>query len=186
MVQWTYLCVIFHVKHKTYHFRGLHLISKSSYILRWRPRWWQLLVTSQASSSATTHKIYLTLLTRSRDFHWRQNHLQILQHMKNFREGFHQPPPPPLYHGGGVNLRVRPRVKYIDLGIGTIKEAFRFQDEILNEVKPSPDHKMVKPLTFDHLFPKKITTKFLLKIIVGWRLLSRFPAKMTLVHARTT
>ena len=25
----------------------------------------------------------------------------------------------------------------------------------MNEVKPSPDHKMVKPLTFDHLFPKK-------------------------------
>ena len=66
-----------------------------------------------------------------------------------------------------MNLRVRPRVKYIDLGIGTIKEAFRFQDEILNEVKPSPDHKMVKPLTFDPLFPKKKTTKFLLKIIVG-------------------
>ena len=95
MVQWTYLCVIFHVKHKTYHFRGLHLISKSSYNLRWRPRWWQLLVTSQASSSATIHKIYLTLLRRSTDFHWRQNHLEILQHMKNFREGFHQRPPPP-------------------------------------------------------------------------------------------
>ena len=28
------------------------------------------------------------------------------------------PPPPLMYHGGGVNLRVRPRVKYIDLGIG--------------------------------------------------------------------
>ena len=95
MVQWTYLCVIFHVKHKTYHFRGLHLISKSSYNLRWRPRWWQLLVTSQASSSATTHKIYLTLLRRSKDFHWKQNHLEILQHIKNFRKGF-QPPPPPI------------------------------------------------------------------------------------------
>ena len=94
MVQWIYLCVIFHVKHKTYHFRGLYLISKSSHNLRWRPRWWQLLVTSQASSSATTHKIYLTLLRRSKDFHWMQNHLEILQHIKNFRERFHQRPPP--------------------------------------------------------------------------------------------
>ena len=117
MVQWTYLCVIFHVKHKTYHFRGLHLISKSSYNLRWRPRWWQLLVTSQASSSATTHKIYLTLLRRSKDFHWMQNHLEILQHIKNFREGFHQRPPHPMYHGGGMNLHVLPRVKFIQIDL---------------------------------------------------------------------
>ena len=37
---------------------------------------------------------------------------EILQH--NSGKGFHQPflpPPPPLYHGGGMNLRVRPRVK---------------------------------------------------------------------------
>ena len=27
------------------------------------------------------------------------------------KEGFHQPPPPPLYHGGGMTLRVCPRVK---------------------------------------------------------------------------
>ena len=123
MVQWTYLCVIFHVKHKTYHFRGLHLISKSSYNLRWRPRWWQLLVTSQASSSATIHKIYLTLLRRSTDFHWRQNHLEILQHMKNFREGFHQRPPPPMYHGGGMNLHVLPRVTYIQIDLWIVLPA---------------------------------------------------------------
>ena len=33
--------------------------------------------------------------------------------MKNFGEGFHQPlPPQPLYHGWGMNLRVRTRVKW--------------------------------------------------------------------------
>ena len=36
--------------------------------------------------------------------------------LKNSGEGFHQTPPPPpgpLYHGGGMNLRVRRRVKTI-------------------------------------------------------------------------
>ena len=38
----------------------------------------------------------------------------MLQNIKN--SGFHPPPPPPppttsLYHGGGINFRVRPRVK---------------------------------------------------------------------------
>ena len=39
----------------------------------------------------------------------------ISQH--NSGEGFHQPPPPPapLYHGGGMNLRVRPRVKLTNM-----------------------------------------------------------------------
>ena len=38
---------------------------------RWRPRRRSLLVTSQASSSATTHKIYLILLRKSKAFHLR-------------------------------------------------------------------------------------------------------------------
>ena len=42
---------------------------------------------SQASSSATTHKIYLILLRRSKAFHWRQNRFEILQHIKNSEEG---------------------------------------------------------------------------------------------------
>ena len=67
-------------------------------------------MTSQASSSATTHKIYLIVLRRSKAFHWRQNRFKILQHIKNSGEGFHQPPPPPLYHGEAMNLLVRPRV----------------------------------------------------------------------------
>ena len=37
--------------------------------------------------------IYLILLRRSKAFHWRQNRFEILQHMKNLGEGFHQPPP---------------------------------------------------------------------------------------------
>ena len=66
-------------------------------------------MTSQASSSATTHKIYLIVLRRSKAFHWRQNRFKILQDFKNSGEGFHQPPPP-LYHGEAMNLLVRPRV----------------------------------------------------------------------------
>ena len=47
-----------------------------------------------------------------------QNRYEILQHNKNFWVGsYHRPPPPPAYHGGDMNLRVRPRVKYIDLGV---------------------------------------------------------------------
>ena len=48
-----------------------------------------------------------------------QNRFEMLQHSKNFREGSYQSltPPPPPYHGGDMNLRVRPRVKYIDLGV---------------------------------------------------------------------
>ena len=70
-------------------------------------------MTSQASSSATTHKIYLIVLRRSKAFHRRQNRFKILQDIKNSGEGFHQtppPPPPPLYHGEAMNLLVRPRV----------------------------------------------------------------------------
>ena len=52
-------------------------------------------MTSQASSSATTRKIYLILLRRSKAFHWRQNRFKILQHIKNSGEGFHPSPPSP-------------------------------------------------------------------------------------------
>ena len=45
-----------------------------------------------------------------------QNRFEILQHNKTFREGSFQPPRP-RNHGGDMNLRVRPRVKYIDLGV---------------------------------------------------------------------
>ena len=65
-------------------------------------------MTSQAFSSAATHKIYLILLRRSKAFHWRQNSFEILQRVKTTtREGFHQSPPPlPL-------VPLCPRVKYI-------------------------------------------------------------------------
>ena len=44
-------------------------------------------MTSQASSSATIHKIYLILLRRSKAFQWRQNCFEILQRIKNSEEG---------------------------------------------------------------------------------------------------
>ena len=76
--------------------RGYNLIFnsfvKSDMVAKMAP----LLVTSQASSSAATDKIYLILLRRSKAVHSRQNRFEILQHIKNSREGSHQPPPPPL------------------------------------------------------------------------------------------
>ena len=59
---------------------------------------------------------------------------------------------------------------------------------LLNEVKPSFDPKVIRLQTFDNLIIS-VTTAFLLKPVVESRRLSRFPAKMTLVHAhaaRTT
>ena len=56
VMQSGYLCVILRATHKKYHFRGLNLISYSWQSRRWRPRWRPLLLTSQGSSSATTHK----------------------------------------------------------------------------------------------------------------------------------
>ena len=41
--------------------------------------------------------------------HWRQNPFEMLQHIKNPRGGSIKPSP--LYHGGGMTLRLRPRVK---------------------------------------------------------------------------
>ena len=79
MTQSAYVCVILYVKHKKIPFLTVFT----------RP----LLVTSQASSSATTYKIYLILLRRSKAFHLRQNPFEILQHIKNSREEFNHPPP---------------------------------------------------------------------------------------------
>ena len=64
----------------------------------------------EQSSRATTHKIYPILLRRSKAFNWRQNRFEILQRIKNSREGL-LTPLPPLYHGGGMNLCVRLKVK---------------------------------------------------------------------------
>ena len=98
MMQNSYLCVILYVRHKKNAIsRGYNLIFnsfvKSDMVAKMAP----LLVTSQASSSAATDKIYLILLRRSKAaVHLRQNRFEILQHIKNSREGSHQPPPPPL------------------------------------------------------------------------------------------
>ena len=48
---------------------------------------------------------------------------------------------------------------------------------LLKKVKPSSDSKMIKLLTSDNLFPP------LRPLVVDWRRLPRFPAKMTLFHA---
>ena len=98
MMQNSYLCVILYVRHKKNAIsRGYNLIFnsfvKSDMVAKMAP----LLVTSQASSSAATDKIYLILLRRSKAaVHLRQNRFEILQHIKNSREGSHQPPPPPF------------------------------------------------------------------------------------------
>ena len=65
---------------------------------RWRSRWRPLLVTSRASSSATTHKIYLILL---------RNQRPSTEGKIAFRNTT-------TYHGGGMNLRVRLRVNSLE------------------------------------------------------------------------
>ena len=74
---------------------------------RWRPRWRPLLVTSQASSGATTHKIYLILLRRSKAFHYLKvksfRNTAICQKLRGRLPSI---PTSPLYHGRGMNLRV--------------------------------------------------------------------------------
>ena len=88
-MQSAYLCVILYVKQRKVPFLAVFT----------RP----LLVTSQASSSATTYKIYLILLKRSKAFHFRQNPFEVLQHIKNSSEGFNHHPSP-LYHGEGYDF----------------------------------------------------------------------------------
>ena len=84
------------------------------------------MVTSQASSSATTHKIYLIVLRRSKAFHRRQNRFKILQDIKNSGEGFHNSNK--LFHFRTVlflrilNLRemfkqLKPILKFISLTV---------------------------------------------------------------------
>ena len=82
-------------------YRDFNLICNSW----WKPRWCPLLVTSQASSSATAHKTYLILLSRSKAFHWRQNRFEILQISKTLGA-----PSTPLVRCG-INLRVCPRIE---------------------------------------------------------------------------
>ena len=80
---------------------------------------------------------------------------------------------------------------------------------LVEEATPSLDRKMMKLLTFDNLFPNLVPralfpafgggaskagksalgTRLLvsvIKLVVEWRRLSRFPAKMTLVHTRAS
>ena len=108
MTQSTYLCVILHVKHKKLPI--LSVFTRFLFLGK-TPRWRPFLGTSQASSSATTHKIWLILLRRWNAFQWRQNLFEIQQHIKTSRERFHQRQPP-LYNGEGMTLcaHVLPRV----------------------------------------------------------------------------
>ena len=61
-------------------------------------------MTSQASSSATTRKIYLILRLSTQD--------KIVSKYCNISKtpGRGSIPPPPMYYGGGMSLRVRPTI----------------------------------------------------------------------------
>ena len=84
-MQSNYSCFSLHVKRKK-------ILTLTVFTWLKKPRWRPCLVTSQTTSSATNHKIYLILERRSKAFHWRQNRFEILEHIKNSREGFHQTP----------------------------------------------------------------------------------------------
>ena len=72
------------------------------------PRWRSLLVTSQGSSSATTYKLYFILREDQR----LSTKGKIVSKYCNISETPRRDSinPLPLYHGGGMNLPVRPIV----------------------------------------------------------------------------
>ena len=116
--------------------RCFNLISNSWENPRWRP----LLVTSQASSSATIHKIYLILSKNSGEGQWRiqgrgprgpppQLFFDQNEARRAEKKFFWTPAPPPYLRGlddppspfhlpssctmvGGMILRVCPRIKW--------------------------------------------------------------------------
>ena len=51
------------------------------------------------------------LVKKIKGFPLRVKSLQNTATYQQLLGGFHPPPPPSLYHGGGMNLRVRPKVK---------------------------------------------------------------------------
>ena len=106
-----------------------------------------------ASSSTTTHKIYLILLRRSKAFHWRQNHFEILQHIKNSRERFRQPP-------------LLPRWGYMIICVLLNNHAF---NTYLITVKPGPAYPTPPPSTKIPLFWKLNPS-----VVVDFRFISSF------------
>ena len=76
---------------------------------------------------STTHAIYLILKRRSKAFHWRQNHFEILQHIKNPGGGAPTPPFVPrwgvwicmyvgwLNYSAACEVTFRPRVVVLAL-----------------------------------------------------------------------
>ena len=83
--------------------------------LRWLPRWRSLLVTSKASSSATTHNIYLILLRKSKAFHRRQIRFEILSATYQKLWGGVPSTPTPLVPRWGYRLGMNLRVRLISL-----------------------------------------------------------------------
>ena len=70
-----------------------------------------IVVTSEASSSATTPLNIPHLVKKIKSFPLKVKSFQNTATYQKFRGGApSNAPPPPLYHGGGMNLRVRPGV----------------------------------------------------------------------------
>ena len=67
-MQSNYSCFSLHVKRKK-------ILTLTVFTWLKKPRWRPCLVTSQTTSSATNHKIYLILERRSKAFHWRQKNV---------------------------------------------------------------------------------------------------------------
>ena len=103
IMQSAYLCVIIHVKQLPFlavltWFLILGKIQDGDYC------WWRHRPPAAPAPLKYTSSYNLSI------YLYTSSCFKILQHMKNSREGFHPRPPPPLHHGGGMNLRVRPRV----------------------------------------------------------------------------
>ena len=97
IMQSAYLCVIFLVKHKNLPF--LAVLTWFLILSKIQDQWRRpLLVTSQASTSATTPKIKVKSFQNSAIYQKRRG--GVLSTLPT--------PPPLLYHGGGMNLRGEP------------------------------------------------------------------------------
>ena len=99
--------VIYHVKHKKNTIsRSFNLISKNP---RWRPRWRSLLVTSEVTSSATTHIICLSLVKKIKGFPPKVKSFRNTATYKKFRRrgSIHPPLPPCTTVGVWICLYVR-------------------------------------------------------------------------------
>ena len=113
IMQSNYLCVILDVKHEKQLilklFNWFLILGKIN--PRWRPRWDHVLWRHKPPAAPPTIKYTSPCREDQRLFTEGKIVSKYCNISKTWGRGFiKHTPPPPLYHGGGMTLRVRPRV----------------------------------------------------------------------------